>query len=73
MPGGMNVHVLPEGDEWVVTREGETEPASRHPTEDAAVDAGRLMAQSEQAELLVHGHDGEVRERDSYAVAPEDV
>ena len=73
MPGGINVHVQPEGNEWLVMREVETEAVSRHPTEDEAVDAARLVARSEQSVLFIHGQDGEVRERDSYAVGPHDV
>jgi Uncharacterized protein conserved in bacteria (DUF2188) len=63
---GLDVHVVPTGDAWTVTLEGETEPRSRHDTEQAAVDAGRAAARSEQSTLLIHGHDGEIRERDSY-------
>ncbi len=73
MPEGINVHVQPEGDEWLVLRETEGEPISRHATEEEAVAAGRLAAQSEQSVLFIHGHDGDVKERDSYAVGPEDV
>ena len=73
MPDGIDVHVQPDGDEWIVMREGEGEPISRHPLEDEAVAAGRLAAQSEQSVLVIHGHDGEVKERDSYEVGPGDV
>ena len=73
MPGGINVHVQPEGDEWLVMREGETEAISRHATEDEAVQTGRAAAQSEQSVLFIHGHDGEVRERDSYDIGPQDL
>ena len=72
MPGGIDVHVQPEGNEWLVMREGETEAVSRHPTEAEAIDAGRLAAQSEQSVLFIHGQDGEIRERDSYAIGPPD-
>jgi Uncharacterized protein conserved in bacteria (DUF2188) len=66
MPGGINVHVVPQGDEWVVTLEEDTEPVSTHPTEEEAVVEGRRIAMDEQSELLIHGHDGDVKERDSY-------
>jgi hypothetical protein len=73
MPDGIDVHVMPEGDDWVVMREGEGEAVSRYPTEDEAIDAGRDVARNEQSQLLIHGHDGEVRERDSYEVGPHDL
>ena len=73
MPGGIDVHVQPEGNEWLVMREGETEAVSRHPTEEEAIDAGRLVARSEQSLLFIHGQDGEIRERDSYAIDPSET
>lgn len=63
---GVDVHVVPTEEGWTVTLEGETEPMSRHDGEDAAIEAGRAAARSEQSDLVIHGHDGEVRERDSY-------
>jgi hypothetical protein len=53
---------------WTVTLEDETEPISRHDTEQAAIDAGRAAARSQRSDLLIHGHDGEIRERDSYRI-----
>jgi hypothetical protein len=63
---GLDVHVVPTQDGWTVTLEGDTEPMSRHDSEEAAIDAGRVAARSQQSDLLIHGHDGEIRERDSY-------
>ena len=73
MPDGIDIHVQPDGDEWVVLREGDADAISRHPTEDDAVAIGRAAARSEQSTLLIHGHDGEIKERDSYTVGPSDL
>jgi hypothetical protein len=69
--GGLNVHVVPTDDGWTLALEGETAPLSINPTEEEAIDAGRAIARSEQSELVIHGHDGDVRERDSYRPEPE--
>jgi hypothetical protein len=63
---GIDVHVVPTEEGWTVTMGGDTEPLSKHDSEDAAVDAGRAAARSQQSDLVIHGHDGEIRERDSY-------
>ena len=47
------------------TRERAERDSSHHPTQSEAIDAARNTAQREQVELLIHGRDGQIRERDS--------
>ena len=65
-PSMANIHVVPHGELWAVTREGTAEPLSTHRTEEQAVVAGRATARADKAEFALHGHDGRIRERDSY-------
>ena len=67
MPRKGDVHVNPQGDKWTVKVEGNKQVSSTHPTQAKAIDAGRAAAKRNQAELLVHGRDGKIRERNTYA------
>jgi Uncharacterized protein conserved in bacteria (DUF2188) len=59
------VHVVPHDGEWAVRREGAQRVSSTHPTQAAAEEAGRATARTQQTEFLLHGRDGQIRERDS--------
>jgi hypothetical protein len=65
-----NVHVVPRNGEWAVRKEGAERDSSHHGTQSAAIDAARHTAQREGTELLVHGRDGQIRERDSHGHDP---
>lgn len=64
------IHVVPDGEDWAVEVEGDGVPASSYLTEEDAIAAGRELARKEQADLEVHGADGQVKLRDSYDVTP---
>jgi hypothetical protein len=64
---GPEIHVVPGADDqWAVTREGTEAPLSLHATQAAAAEAGRAVAREDQVEFVLHGVDGEIREKDSY-------
>lgn len=65
-----NVHVVPRNGEWAVRKEGAERDSSHHSTQSAAIDAARHTAQREGTELLVHGRNGQIRERDSHGHDP---
>lgn len=70
------IHVVPQGSPdptWLVKREGDPVPVSRHATQQEATAVGRELARAEHVELLVHGRDGRIRERDSYGHDPADI
>ena len=69
MPQTGDVHVVPKGDKWVVEVEGEGGHVTRE-TQEQAILAGRSIAQRNQSELLIHGEDGQVRERSTYGEDP---
>ena len=64
------VHVVPRDGEWVVEREGAPRASSRHATQAEASARARSVAQHARVELIVHGRDGRIRERDSYFSDP---
>jgi hypothetical protein len=62
-----NFHVVPRTGGWVVRKENNMRPTSIHTTQREAVEAARNMARSASGELVIHGKDGRIRERDSYS------
>jgi len=65
-----NVHIVKHEDGWAVKKEGNDRASSVHPTQQQAVDAGRDAAKTERSELVIHGRDGRIRDKDSYGNDP---
>jgi hypothetical protein len=67
-----DVHVTWREDEakWAVAKEGSSRASSLHDTKDEAQTAGRASAISEHSELLIHGKDGKIQERNTYKPDP---
>lgn len=63
---GKNVHIVPHSDGWAVKIEGNDRATSVHRTQEQAIDAGRDRARRDESEILIHGENGRIRERDSY-------
>lgn len=70
MPKGKNVHVVPRNDGWVIRKEGNSRATSVHQTQRDAVEAAREIARTQSSELVIHGRDGRIRDRDSYGSDP---
>ncbi|EMR06560.1 hypothetical protein C772_01455 [Bhargavaea cecembensis DSE10] len=67
---GKNIHVIPVDDRWGVKAEGESEPSQVVDTQEEAFEIGRELAKQERSELLIHGEDGQIRERNTYGKDP---
>jgi hypothetical protein len=65
-----DIHIVPRDGNWAVVREGAARDSSHHQTQAEAVEAGRRTAERERTELLIHGRDGKIRERNSYGSDP---
>ena len=65
-----NIHIVPRESGWAVRREGATRDSSHHQTQSSATSAGRETAKRDGVELLIHGRDGRIRERDSHGSDP---
>jgi uncharacterized protein DUF2188 len=53
-----------------VEREGAARVSSRHRTQAEADARGRVVARRARVELIIHGRDGRIRQRDSYGNDP---
>jgi hypothetical protein len=65
-----NVHVVPQGDDWAVKREGAEKASSLHPTQGDAIERGRGTAIREGVELVIHRPNGQIRDSDSFGGDP---
>jgi uncharacterized protein YdaT len=63
-------HVVPHDGEWAVRGEGNDRLTSIHDTQEAAINRAREIARNEQAEVVIHGRDGKIRDSDSYGHDP---
>lgn len=67
---GKNQHVVPRDDAWAVRGAGNSRDTSHHRTQAEAERAAREIAINQKSEVLVHGEDGRIRERNSYGNDP---
>ena len=70
MAKAKNIHVVPRNDGWIIRKEGASRATSVHETQRDAVEAGREIARNQSSELVIHGRDGRIRDRDSYGPDP---
>ena len=55
---------------WAVKVEVNERAGSTYDTQAAATKAGREVARKNKSELLIHGHDGRIRTRNTYSHDP---
>lgn len=67
---GKNQHVVPHDGGWAVRGEGNERATSVHGTQAEATEAARQIATNQQSEVLIHGRNGQIRERNSYGNDP---
>lgn len=65
-----NVHIVRRDDGWAVKKEGNQRASSVHQTQQEAIDAGREAAKVQRSELVIHGRDGKIRDKDSFGNDP---
>lgn len=70
MSKGRNQHIVPHNGGWAVQPAGGGRASSVHDTQREAIDRGREIARNQNSELLIHGRDGRIRERDSHGGDP---
>lgn len=65
-----NLHVVPHPDGWAIKTEGATRASSVHRTQKEAISQAREVSRSRGTELLIHGRNGQIREKDSHGRDP---
>lgn len=68
---GKNQHVVPRGEHgWAVLGAGNQRDTSHHHTQEEARLAAREIAMNQKSEVLVHGVNGQIRQKNSYGNDP---
>ena len=67
---GKNQHVVPHNNAWAVRGEGNGKVTSTHSTQREAIEQAKSIAQNQRSEMLIHGENGQIRERNSYGNDP---
>lgn len=65
-----NQHVVKRPDGWAVRGEGNSRDTSKHETQKEAFEAARHIAKNQNSEVLIHGTNGQIRERNTYGKDP---
>lgn len=65
-----NQHVVPHSDGWAVKGAGNQRATSVHPTQREAIETARDIARNQRSEMLIHGENGRIRERNTYGDDP---
>ncbi|CAD0000757.1 DUF2188 domain-containing protein [Flavobacterium salmonis] len=61
-----NQHVVPKGDNWAIRGAGNSKVTKVVSTQKEAVQIARKIAINQGSEMLVHGRNGQIRERNTY-------
>jgi hypothetical protein len=65
-----NQHVVPHPRGWAVKSAGSKRASSVHRTQARAIKAARRNAINRGSEMLIHGCNGRIRERNTYGRDP---
>ena len=65
-----NQHVVPVGNEWGIRGAGNSRLTGIFNNQSDAIDSAREIAINQGTELIIHGRNGQIRERNSYGDDP---
>jgi uncharacterized protein YdaT len=65
-----NQHVVKREEGWAVKKEGADRDTSHHDTQKEAIDAATEIAKNQKSEVVIHGEDGKIRDKNSYGNDP---
>lgn len=70
MSKNRNQHVVPHSEGWAVKGAGSGRATRVVETQQEAIGIARSIAQNQGTEMLIHGENGRIRERNSYGHDP---
>lgn len=70
---GKNQHVTPQPGGWGVKGAGNTRQTVIKPTQKEAIAAAKELAIKQKSEVVIHGEDGKIREKNSYGNDPREI
>lgn len=63
---GKNQHVVKHPDGWAVKGAGNEKATKVTKTQQEAINIAKEIAKNQQSEMLIHGTNGRIREKNSY-------
>ena len=64
---GKNQHIIhKQNSGWIVKGEGNVRPTKILATKQEAIDYGRIIAKNQCSELIIHGRNGKIQDKNSY-------
>ena len=70
MAKGKNQHVTPKDGGWQVKGAGNQKATVIVPTQKKAIEAAKEIAKNQKSEVVIHGKNGQIRDKDSYGNDP---
>lgn len=70
MGKGKNQHVVKHPDGWAVKGANNSKATKVTSTQKEAIEIARDIAKNQESELLIHGRNGRIREKDSHGNDP---
>jgi hypothetical protein len=68
---GKNQHVVPTSNgNWGVRGEGNSKITKETSTQTQSIEVARVIAKNQGSEVVIHGKDGTIRDKDSYGKDP---
>jgi len=65
-----NQHVVRKENGWAVRGAGNKKATKITRTQKEAIEAAREIAKNQKSEVVIHGRDGKIRDKDSYGNDP---
>ena len=65
-----NIHVVTHPEGWAIKKEGNTRASEVFQTQREAENVANRIGKREHTEVLIHGQNGKIRERNSYGNDP---
>ena len=65
-----NQHVVKHPSGWAIKGAGNKKATKVTSTQSEAIDIAKGIAQNQNSEMLIHGRNGQIRERNSYGNDP---
>lgn len=67
---GKNQHVVKKGKDWAVKGAGKQKATKIVRTQKQAIEVAKGIAKNQKSEVVIHGRDGKIRDKDSYGNDP---
>ncbi|MCF8350513.1 MAG: DUF2188 domain-containing protein [Bacteroidales bacterium] len=73
MAKGKNQHIIKHPDGWAVKGAGNRKATKVAQTRKEMISKGRKIAKYQKSEVIIHGKNGQIREKDSYGNDPRKI